>query len=287
MSENIKEYPFKHGLPLEFEIIDLSKVFESKKNMMTVPHRAQFYHILWLEKGEGTHFIDFNPVQVEDNSILFIPHNCVNLFDKDGRYEGKSIIFTDSFFCKNEQDAQFLHASEFYSELYGTASLKTDTKDSELGILFEAMEKEFARDKDEMQYSILHNLLHVFLLKAEREMRRQGFNQLKPSIHLDHLLLFKSLLESRFKEERMVSKYAAEQGISEKQLHKATTTLLDKTPKQLIDERVMLEAKRLLVHSHQSVKGIAYDLGFEEPTYFIKYFRKHAHTTPAEFRENY
>jgi len=70
-------------------------------------------------------------------------------------------------------------------------------------------------------------------------------------------------------------------------LHKACTSVLDKTPKQIIDERVVLEAKRLLVYSQQAIKEIAYELGYNEPTNFIKYFRKHAKCTPLEFRDRY
>jgi len=70
MTESIKKYKFKDGLRLEFEIIDLSQILKSKKNLMTVPHRAQFYHILWIEKGEGTHIVDFNPIKLEDNTLI-------------------------------------------------------------------------------------------------------------------------------------------------------------------------------------------------------------------------
>ncbi|WP_459640649.1 helix-turn-helix domain-containing protein [Flavobacterium sp. CGRL2] len=63
--------------------------------------------------------------------------------------------------------------------------------------------------------------------------------------------------------------------------------MLGKTPKEIIDDRVMLEAKRLLAHTNENVKEISYELGFEEPTNFIKYFRKHSNSTPVEFRESH
>jgi AraC-like DNA-binding protein len=75
--------------------------------------------------------------------------------------------------------------------------------------------------------------------------------------------------------------------ISEKRLYHATTTTMGKTPKVIIDEKVMLEAKRLLIHTNLSIKETGYDLGFAEPTNFIKYFRRHTGKTPSEFRESY
>lgn len=287
VNDIIQKYQFKKGLNLEFEIVDLSKIIESKKEMMTVPHRAQFYHVLWIEKGEGTHFVDFNPIKVEGNSILFIPHNCVNVFDKNGSYHGKTILFTNNFFCKNNNDLRFLQSSMLFSDLYPIAKIKVNPHISELEIFKNAMETEYLRQPDSAQYEILRNMLHVFLLQAEREMRKQGFKELKPSANLDCLVSFKNLLEQNFRKERSVNKYASELSISDKQLHKATSSLLDLTPKQIIDERVLLEAKRLLAHSTQTIKEVAYDLGYDEPTNFIKYFRKHTNSTPSQFREQF
>ena len=287
MKDSIKKYQFKEGLSLEFEILDLSKVLQMKKDMMVVPHRAQFYHILWIEKGQGTHYVDFKPIELEDNSIIFVPQNSVGIFDEEGIYEGKAIIFTDNFFCKNKQDLQFLHSSILYSDLYSIAKLKVIPKVSQLTVFLNAIQTEYQRTSDRAQFQILHNMLHIFLLQAEREMRKQGFEELKPSPNLDLLVSFKDLLETLYQKEKSVKHYASELNVSEKQLHKASTTLLEKTPKQIIDERVLLEAKRLLVHSSQSIKEVAYELGFEEPTNFIKYFRKHIDCTPSEFRDQF
>ncbi|MDV7187987.1 helix-turn-helix transcriptional regulator [Lutibacter sp. TH_r2] len=287
MKDIIKKYEFKSKLKLEFEILDLSEIFETKKDMMTLPHRAQFYHILWIEEGKGTHFVDFEPITIENNSIICVPHNSVNKFDKDGVYKGKTILFTDSFFCKSTYDSQFLHSTRLFSDLYSVTKLKISPEVSGLQVILNAMETEYMRASDNTQYHILYNMLHVFLLQMEREMRNQGFVELKPSINLDYLFSFKNLLEKNFKTEKSVSNYALELGFSAKQLNKATTALLDKTPKQIIDERILLEAKRLLAHSSQSVKEIAYELGYDEPTNFIKYFRKHTNSTPSEFRDQF
>lgn len=285
MKEIIQKYAFKDGLNHEFEILDLSEIFKTKKEMMTTPHRAQFFHILWIEKGKGTHFVDFNPISIEDNTIIFIPHNCINNFDKNGSYSGKTILFTNNFFCKNNNDLQFLQSSMLFSSLYAIAKFKVSPQLSNLQIILDSIETEYLREQDSAQYEILHNMLHVFLLQSEREMRKQGFQELKPSANLDYLILFKNLLEQNFRKYKSVNKYALELGISEKQLNKASTTQLELTPKQIINERVLLEAKRLLVHSTQSIKEIAYELGYDEPTNFIKYFRKHNSSTPSEFRE--
>ncbi|SDW80931.1 AraC-type DNA-binding protein [Lutibacter oricola] len=286
MKDIIKKYTFKEELELEFEILDLAKLFKSKKEMMTKPHRAQFYHILIIEKGKGTHLVDFNPIKIENNTIICVPHNSVNKFDINGVYKGKAILFTKSFFCRNKYDTQFLHLSRLFSDLYSVTKLEFNPKISNLSILINAMETEYLRESDNAKFHILYNMLHIFLLQTEREMRKQGYVELKPSANLDYLVMFKNVLEKNYKTEKSVSAYASKLSISTKQLNKATTTLLDKTPKQIIDERIVLEAKRLLSHSSQSIKEIAYKLNYEEPTNFIKYFKKHTNSTPSEFKEN-
>lgn len=287
MENIIQKYEFKEGLNLEFEILDLREVLSAKKSMMIVPHRAQFYHILWIEKAEGTHYVDFNPIALKDNTIICVPQNSVNMYDKLANYKGKAIVFTDRFFSKTKQDFQYLQSSILFSDLYPVAQFKINPLGSGLNIVLNLMEQEFLKKKDAAHYHVLHNLLHVFLLQLEREMKNQGFEEIRPSVNLDYLMLFKDLLEENFRNEKSVNKYAADLSISEKQLNKACTIILDKKPKQIINERILLEAKRLLVHSNQSIKEIAYHLGYEEPTNFIKNFRKHTEITPSEFRERY
>ncbi len=100
-------------------------------------------------------------------------------------------------------------------------------------------------------------------------------------------MLFKDLLEKNYRKLKQVSNYAKKISVTEKRLNQATSKILDKSPKQMIDERVMLEAKRLLAHTTESVKEIGFNLGFDVPTNFIKYFRKHSNSTPVEFREQF
>lgn len=129
--------------------------------------------------------------------------------------------------------------------------------------------------------------MHNFLLLSERERRKQDFTEVKKGADLDYVMLFKDLLETNYRKLKQVSNYAKRINVTEKRLNQATSKILDKSPKQVIDERVMLEAKRLLAHTNESVKEIGFDLGFDEPTNFIKYFRKHSHSTPAKFREQF
>ena len=287
MAQLIRKYPFKPGLNHEFEILNIGTLFSDKKEIMSVPHRAQFFHIIWIEKGRGKHSIDFNSFEFKDNTILFIPHNSVNIFDRNGAYEGRAILFTKEFFCKNSDDLKYLQTSLLFSDLYNAVKMKVNPEFSDLQFLLNSMETEFLREPDNVQYNILHNMLHIFLLQCERELKNQGFQEHNKCPYLDSVISFKELLENNFQNEKSVTKYASDLNLSQKQLHKATTLILGKSPKEVINDRLLLEAKRLLAHSSESVKEIAYNLGYNEPTYFIKYFRKNVGKTPSEFRSQF
>ncbi len=287
MKSDIKKYTFKQGLPQEFELASIGQLFYEHSEKLTTSHRTGFYHILWFQKGSPIHLVDFNPVKVKPNTILFLNKDTVQRFDKKGGFDGKAILFTDNFFCKTENDIKFLRSSILFNDLISVSQIQLSKKASLFVDLFHLMETELENEKDASQSDILKNLLHNFLLLSERERRKQGFTEIKKGADLDYVMLFKDLLETNYRKLKRVSNYAKKISVTGKRLNQATSKILDKSPKQMIDERVMLEAKRLLAHTNESVKEIGFDLGFDEPTNFIKYFRKHSNSTPVEFREQF
>jgi AraC family transcriptional regulator, transcriptional activator of pobA len=282
---DIARYQFKEGLPVEFELISLGDLYQKNKIVLTTPHRAAFYHILWYKKGGFDHMVDFEPVHIEDNMLLFLNKDIVHFYDNAADVAGKGVLFTDAFFGSTEADVRLLKESILFNDLFGVSAIKLPAGASVFSNMFDLMETEVQRGADQYQGRILKNLLHNFLLHAERERRTQDFKEIKKGPDLDYVLLFRDLLEKAYKEQKQVSYYAAELSVTEKRLNQAISKILGKTSKQMIDDRVMLEAKRLLVHSTDTIKEIAYQLGFLEPTNFIKYFRKHSQHTPVEFRE--
>ena len=285
MIKNIKKYDFKAGLPQEFEIVDIAKLYKEFKNTLTTTHRTGFYHIIWFQQGNPTHLVDFNPIKIQPNTLLFLNKDTVQRFDDKSKFGGEAILFTDSFFCKTEADTKFLRNSILFNDLFSVSQIQVKKQSKLFAGLLQQMTNELQDIKDNSQADILQNLLHNFLLYSERERRKQNFTEIKKGADLDYVMLFKDLLETGYKNQKQVNYYAKEIIITEKRLNHATTKVLGKTPKEIIDDRIMLEAKRILAHTTESVKEIGYDLGFDEPTNFIKYFKKHSKFTPTEFRE--
>ncbi len=287
MTTDIKKYDFKTGLPIEFEIVNIHDLYKTHRDMLTSAHRTGFYHILWFQKGNPTHLVDFNPVKIKPDTLLFLNKETVQLFDKKGDFYCKAILFTDSFFCKTEADTKYLRNNILFNDLLSVSQIRLEKASSTFKDFFHLMEKELTAEKDNYQPDILRNHLYNFLLLSEREKRKQSFIEIKKGVGLDYVILFKDLVESNFRKQKQVNSYAKQLCVTEKRLNQATSKVLGKSPKEMIDDRVMLEAKRLLAHTNESVKEIGFDLGFDEPTNFIKYFRKHNGSTPVEFREQF
>jgi AraC-like DNA-binding protein len=252
--------------------------------MITRPHRADFHHIVWVRKGRPTLLIDFEAVPLKAGSLVFIRKDRVLMYDKGGDYDGTVLRFTDAFFIRDETDARFLRECRLFAIGNPRPVVPAGGEDAGFRALAELMEREAKRPVDAFQRDALRNLLHNFLILAERRAAPTGP---APAAGLEAGRRFLDLVDAGFRTEKKVSAYARRMGVPEKRLQAATAAAFGKSPKALIDERAALEAKRLLVYGGGSVKEIAFALGFEETTNFVKWFRKHAGTTPAGFRARY
>lgn len=132
---------------------------------------------------------------------------------------------------------------------------------------------------------ILSNVLKAFLLRIEREKRKNG-KTIKTDLSRNFTYLkFRDLLEHNFYQNWSVSNYADQLSISTKTLNSIIKSEMGKTTSQVIADRILLEAKRKLIHTNARINQIGYDLGFQDPYYFIKYFKKHLKISPSEFRK--
>ena len=287
VKEQIQKYDFKEGLPQEFEIIDFDLLFNEFPDEISKPHRAEFYQILWFQKGSPTHSVDFNLIKIKPNTLLFINKNSVQLFDNETSFSGKMILFTDSFFCKTEVDTRFLRSSILFNDLLSISQINVSKSNSIFAAILEQLDTELQQPKDNYQPDILRNDLRNLLLHSERVRKNQNFIEIKKGADFDYALTLKELLDKNFINHKKVNFYAQKMNLTSKRLNQATTKIFGKTPKEFIDDRVLLESKRILAHTNESIKEIAFSLGFEEPTNFIKYFKKHTDKTPVEFRTEF
>ncbi|MCD7974103.1 MAG: AraC family transcriptional regulator [Candidatus Azobacteroides sp.] len=274
MEDLIKTFTFK-TLPIEIEIKDIRFVQELPK-LLGQPHKATFYQIIWLTEGEAIFRIDFREIPVKANEILIISAGQVCQFDTTSDYAGKIILFTTSFFTITESDSNFLYTSEIFNPINLNKAVSTDKELT--GNLISLLENKLNETPDNFQTNIAQSYLRVILFETERKVSRSYY----PLNNLGRR--FFNAVEQHFRENRSTEYYVQLLGINEKNLSKEIKSLTGKTPKVYIDSRIILEAKRLLAYSRLSAKEIGFELGFDEPTNFTKYFHKHTGLTPTLFR---
>lgn len=287
-SDNIRHYDFEPAVSLQFDVEDLLPFYQTHREQFASPHRTGFHQILWFRKGIA-HTVDFESLPIRPDTLVFLTRDTVHQFTDEASFECKGIMFSDQFFAKSESDLRFLSSSNLFNGLFPVTYLYLSTDEAQLFAgLVAQMETELKVERDAFQQEILRNLLHNFLLHCERNLNGQPrYAALRNESSFGSVVSFRQLIEEHFRMHKQVSQYAEMLHLTPRRLTIATGKAFGKTPKQLIDDRLVLEAKRLLVHSPDSIKEIGFDLGFEEPTNFIKYFRKQSGITPAEFRRTW
>ncbi len=274
-----KEHPEK----LQFEVYDLEQYLKNSGEHALLPHTHSYYQILWIFNEGGVHFVDFDAYEVKANTIFFISKNQIHYFDKNAKHKGIIIHFNENFLMHSDVDI-FLKYTVFNNQQRSFHVLKGETID--LAHSYMNLIKMELSNRDEFGYKhVIRNLLKSFLIVLERLHCKTNQESIKfyDSYELQYLQ-FRDLLETHYSENYSVANFASKLNISSKTLNTITHSVVSKTPSELISERIILEAKRLLSFTDLKINEIAYKLGFEDASYFVKYFKRHVKKSPSEYR---
>jgi AraC family transcriptional activator of pobA len=258
---------------------------ENMKSTLPYPHRHDFYHVVWVIKGTGHHIIDSVNYEVKPNTLFFMGPGQIHDFVLSDDAVGFAISFSAEFFAFKIQNRNSLTEIPIYDFENVTNALYMNEHQAQvLYPILEAISEEYVTEHRGYE-DVIWSYLRIFLMKASR-MTEPGSS---PRISSRSLLLarrFKGMLEKNFSSLSEASEYARLLKVTERALNEATRQALGHTASRLIRERVMLEAKRMLLHSEISVADVADRLGFDDPAYFSRCFRKHTGRSPIDFRQS-
>lgn len=288
MAEEIPKVPFFIKSKIEFEILKLSSLFARKDKIeppIDKPHSVDFYHIMYITKGEGTHYIDFKPYQYTEGSIFFVSKGQVHAYDIKPGVEGFTILFTDDFLSKNLIHSDLLSMYRLYNYHLHEPVIQPENIGRDIfRNTINEMYWEYLLSNNFAKEETLRLLLKLLLIRAER-VKRTLIQSEKNAQWFNKFNDFKNHLAKHFTETRNAKDYAGMINISYKHLNEVCRTVTGNTAKTFIDQFIILEAKRLLAISDNSVKELTYALGFDEPTNFLKYFKKHTGQSPSQFKK--
>jgi AraC-like DNA-binding protein len=253
-----------------------------------LPQRPGFHLMLLVTAGRGHHFVDFRRIGCRSGTLIHVRPGQVQQFVLGQSLEAEVLLFTPEFILPATSAADTDSFGALIDDVVpdGGAQLGSAAA-SRLRRGFAAIEREYrTTDGSTLSARILQHLLSALLLAIAQESLRSGVPVAAGSYGL-LFRKFRKAIDAQFAQTRAVKDYAAAVGCSIKSLRRACIAACGASPKSVIEQRVVLEAKRLLAHTSLPVEAIAYAVGFSEPTNFVKFFRKHGGMRPFEFRERF
>ncbi|WP_028376166.1 helix-turn-helix domain-containing protein [Leeuwenhoekiella sp. MAR_2009_132] len=243
------------------------------------PGRREFFEIVWLNNEEALHEPQHDFQTLRGDWIYLIPPYRVHQLNKAGK---KGVLISFKQELLEDDLKEFLLDVFRMFNIQGEFSCLQVTDESEKGLLaiYNLMNEEYSQD--EVNLIMIKALLKVFLLKLI-QLKEQHFTL--QDINEKRIYEFMMLIELNFFEERKAAFYANKLDMSTKRLNQILKEKLDKTAVQLIHDRVILEAKRQIIHSENTIKEIAYNLQFKDPSYFSRFFKLHTNQSPNEFQD--
>lgn len=254
---------------------------------ITAPHKHDFFLTVFFTQGTGIHEIDFNSYEIKPGSIFLLNPGQTHYWELSEDTDGFIFFHSQEFFDIEFTNHSIYDFPFFYSLLNPSVLYLNQLKKENTKTLFEELKEEYHHHYDLKKQRIraLLELLYVDLSRLY--IQNSENNILEPNALYLHTRHLEQLIEKHFKTEKSATAYANMLHVSTRHLNRLTRNSIGKTTTQLITERVLLEAKRMLVHSNDSSTNIALTLGYEDYSYFSHLFKKWTTYTPSEFAKKY
>ena len=267
----------------EFVLLTLSDVVSLFK--LENSFKTKFYTMFIVESGFGKLIIDNEVHELKKGRVFFVNYNQVFRLTEAENFKGEAVLFTRSFYNliytgnrKIKNDTAFSHLPSFMD------FSKSDMVNFRAGI--NDIKKEFTQPAV-LSKEIICLLLKASMLKYIRKTDNANYIDFKTNRKSNYIEQFKNLVEIHFKELKRTSDYSEKLTISANYLNALIKEKLDISAENVIQNRVILEAERLLLNTDLSVTEISFELGFSDKSHFGKYFKKITQESPNNFRKKF
>ncbi len=266
-------------------IISRFEPYLKEHRNLSAAHRHTFYHLLLFTKGAGSHTIDFEKFDVKPYQIYFMIPGQVHSWNFDGVVDGYVINFSESFFHSLLLNPSYTEGFSFFSGDVNDAVINLPKAlQPQVFMLCEQIIKEWeglqSFGMDMIRLLMLQLFINVNRLNTEGKSKGPAsYNQVL-------LNNYKKLIDQHYIALRHPKDYAELLYITPNHLNAICKDLLGMPAGDVIRNRIILEAKRLLTNPQLNITGIAFTLNFNDNSYFTKFFKKAEGQTPEEFRKS-
>ncbi|WNJ18171.1 AraC family transcriptional regulator [Pontibacter sp. G13] len=280
-------FPFYHighflnqpDTPMPFAITEFGKMEVPE---VEDPHKHSFYEILWVDEGTSIQGIEDQTYHLEAESLFFISPGQLHEFVEWRHLQGGTLFFTREFLQMHPNGLDSLLPWSFLDNVYAQPNLDLPTETfQEIRATIQWMIRELSRSQPSME--LLRSLLQVLLIQIQRSIHDRVHVPIeKPSMVL--FKRFQQRIEETYAQSISVADHAEGLHVTPHQLNRACKEVTGHSPSQIIKNRKLLEAKRLLAFTHEPISDIAMSLGIEDSAYFARIFRQEIGLSPKAYR---
>lgn len=267
---------------LHFELLDCRPYFEKNLNPSTKAHRHSFYQLIWFKEA-GQHFVDYQVIEHPANALFFINKNQIHYFCPQSPNEGYLFHFNEIFIERFNADLMKRFAYSIFNEIGGN-SVSLDSNDvSDFESHIANIKREVSEKEDHFKEMVFSHF-QTLLFQIERLKKKQGLFGGSTDPDYQAAYSFRNLIYEHMNSFPSLDQYGSWLNITSKKLTSISKKYLGDTPANVIRELKILEAKRMLANRKINIQEVVYSIGFDQPTYFTKYFKKATGMTPKEFQ---
>jgi AraC family transcriptional regulator, transcriptional activator of pobA len=253
------------------------------KDMVQDLHRHDYFFILVLDKGMGIHEIDFLSYEVCDHSVFFMRPGQVHQLRLKAESTGYLMEFKSDFYYPQDKVSNLLLRKASNKNLCQLDAEKV----KKLLLILTYVFQEYTEKQEGYHEVIKANLGNFFIELLRHRKNRQGPSNAETTYTQERLEELLELIENHIFNKKQVSQYADLLNLSTFQLNSITKSTLGKSCSELIIEYIILESKRYLLATSNQINQIADHLGYEDISYFIRFFKKHTGYSPEAFRKKF
>ena len=249
---------------------------------VSLPHAHSFYLVLYVTQGQGTHTIDLVTYELRPGGLYFLVPGQAHSWVLSADAQGYILFFSASFY-QRQYPAERLAGYPFFDPAHAPVLFLPPAESRLRGLFASVFEENTvpATNRNEVVGASVYLLLELAGRYYAHEQERHA-----PSHGLQQVRAFSQLLDAHFRTEKTVRFYADQLAVTANHLNALCRRVLNQTASELIHERVITEAQRRLTHSADTVGQVADALGFEDASYFTRYFKKYVGHTPESFRQH-
>lgn len=269
--------------PKDFVADHFAHYLDEHQNLK-FPHKHNFYHLVYFSKGTGQHAIDFKKFPVEKGQIYFMIPGQVHSWHFKSKPEGYIVNFSEEYVQALLADPRYLDQFSFFSGIADQQVVNipiSHRKDIE--VLLDEIVKEgnsaYRLKEDMVRTQLVQLFISISRLIKHDDSVKTGYNSIL-------LRNFQKLIDQHYKEKKLTKEYAELLYVTPNHLNALCKDITGRPAGELIRDRVLLEAKRLLINAKLSISEISLELGFADNSYFTKFFKKYEGVTPEMFRKS-